>query len=593
MPLIEFTRVQAYLGARILFTVDAARLEPRRRVALIGPNGVGKSTFLRAIAASHGAPAAAMPQTPVALRGAITFVRGLSLGSLPQEVPADGPPPAPSVRTAWCIPDLPVAALSGGLRTRAALGAVLAADPDVLLLDEPTNHLDVVGLELLERALRTYQGAALLVSHDRVFLDRVATEVWELDRHWTAQEEAGQGRAADRGATLRVFPGNYSAYRRQTALTQETERRAFADFERKRDHLRTAVQRQREWTAKAFAAAGVRDPNAQRLAKKAAKKGKAYERRLARDLGAAPPKPWERDRVAMPTAGSAFHGAWLATADGLGIGPLGPGGPVVVRSVRFNLASRARVALIGPNGGGKTTLLRTLAAEVAPCEGHFWRSPAVRTAFVQQGRDELPGAATAIEAIAAADVGPNDASDSRHHNGPHSPTARIRSVCAALGLRGERATAPVAALSGGERTALALARALLSGANLLLLDEPTNHLDLWMREAVEAALTEYPGAVVLATHDRWLLEHWAEDVWHVAAGRLSTARRAPPAVEEDTPVGGTGAATGRLATQMRLAELTAQLANPRVANTPARRAGIEREIERLVQEARLREDGRP
>lgn len=574
----QITGLTAHVGARPLFAIEEARLAPGVRAAVIGPNGVGKTTLIQAIwnAHAHGrdniAPPS-VPDGPLVLAGAITVRRGALVRYVPQEGPVDGPPPASGVRAAWGLPERPLGEMSAGQRTRAALGAALVAAPDLMLLDEPSNHLDTDGLQRLEAALARFGGAVLMVTHDRMLIERAATEVWELDRPW-----------GEAGARLRVYPGGYSAYRRQAAIETGTEQRSYDDWDERRRRLEEAVVRQREWASRAFAAASVRAPHAQRLAAKAAKRGKAYEKRLERLAGEAPAKPWEREAVALPVRGTAAAGGRLLRAEDLAVAPAGGSGVVLRCSGPLEVRPRARVALLGANGAGKTTLLRTLAGERAPAGGRVWRSPAARVSLSGTQQEALGSGSTPLEVLTAAAGGvPQDG----------------RAAAAALRLRGDRALGPIGACSGGERSAIALACALLGEANLLLLDEPTNHLDLWLREAVEAALGEFPGAVVLATHDRWLVEHWADEVWRVEGGVLRAAGvDAVGAGQEARGAGGraqraagvdaagdergAGVDAAVLARQMRLAELTGRLADPRLRRRPEERAAIEAQLEELV-----------
>ncbi len=487
MSLVSVASLVATIGARTLFTVTDARLEARDRVALVGPNGVGKSTLLGAMARAAGELPATAEETAVALVGCITVRRALTVRYLGQEPPRQGPVPGPEVRSLFALPALPPASMSGGMRTRAALGLVIAARPDLLLLDEPTNHLDREWTDALGAMLASYPGAVLVVSHDRAFLDRVATEVWELDRPWQPE-----------GATLRRYPGNYSAYRAQAGAAAERARQAYEDDRRGLLHLRESARRQRAWSERASAHAGVRDPYAQKKAKKMAQKATAANRRLERAEALAAAKPWQRDAVALPSVGQAFGGRLVLTAEGLVAGHDTP----VVRLESAAVRPHDRIALTGPNGSGKTTLLRTLAGELAPLVGRLWRSPGVVAAVVGQER-ELPGPGrSALELMARAGSGAD----------------RARAIAAALGLRGERADVPLDALSGGERTAVALALALTGGAHVLFLDEPTNHLDLDLRQAVETTLAAFEGAVVMASHDRWLLDQGGWRVWRLERG---------------------------------------------------------------------------
>jgi ATPase subunit of ABC transporter with duplicated ATPase domains len=489
MALVRLSRVTASIGARQVFTVDAASLEAGQRVGLVGPNGVGKSTLLSAVWRQVGG--APEPDGAVRLGGRIEVRRGVRAAYVPQVHTVAPPAPSAVERARWSVPSGAWETLSGGQRTRWALAVAFALRADLLILDEPTNHLDAPGMEMLDRAVSAHPGAVLAVSHDRQFLERAVTEIWELDRPWQPQ-----------GATLRRFSGSWSDYRREAERLALTAQRAHRDDARRIAHLRDAADRQRHFAAEAFAHAGVRDPYAQRGARLMARKAKAAARRLAQAEERAAPKPWRRDAVGLPVSGTGFGGRALVAADGLRVGH---GGEALLVCPPMVVQPRARIAVVGPNGAGKTALLRTLARDLGPVAGTVWHSPGARPAFVGQERE-----GPAPTAPAAALLGAED----RHGD--------ARTIAAELGLRGERSDVPFAHLSGGERTAVALAMALVAGANLLFLDEPTNHLDLYAREAVERALAQFPGAVVMTSHDRWLVGHWAQATWRVEAGRPGT-----------------------------------------------------------------------
>ena len=395
-----------------------------------------------------------------------------------------------------------VSLLSGGQKARVGLAALTLARFDVFCLDEPTNDLDLDGLALLEQFVADTvkrPAAVVVVSHDRVFLENVTTDIVELD-------------AVERRAT--PFGGGFSAFLHERELTRRHAQEAYDDYSSRHGDLLSRARTTREWADK-----GVRksradlkkkgaDPDkigrnakaetSEKQAGKASRLEKAAERL---DVVPEPRKVWElRYAIAdAPRSGSIVvttRGAHLRRGDFT----LGP--------IDVDLAYGDRVALTGPNGSGKTTLLSMLLGRTAPDAGAVHLGRGVVVGELDQGRVPTEGEATLVDAFLAWY--------------PDSTIADVRTLLAKFGLSGDDVARPARLLSPGERTRATLARFQHDGVNLLVLDEPTNHLDLVAIEQLEAALTTYPGTLLLVSHDRRLLD--AVSVtrrWHLDSGHLS------------------------------------------------------------------------
>lgn len=390
------------------------------------------------------------------------------------------------------------ATLSGGQKTRLALALVLLSDPQFLLLDEPTNHLDIEMLEWLEDWLRGFPGGALIVSHDRTFLDRTVTRILDLD---------------PQTQTMRDYAGNYSDYLEQYLNEREKQWDAYKDqvYEirrMKQDIARAKAQAaDTERRVKSVSVGGIKEGKDHylRLAKKVARKGKSREKKLDRYLESderveRPKQSWQ---MKLNFADSAHLGRDVLTIADLTIGysldvPL-------LRDLNLQVQSGQRVVLTGMNGIGKSTLLRTVVGEIRPLSGKIRLGSSVKLGYMAQEQERLDPASTALETIRQ--TAPLNQTDARSflHYFLFSDDDPLR---------------PIAQLSYGERARLSLALLVAQGCNVLLLDEPINHLDIPSRSQFEQALTQFEGTVLAVVHDRYFIERFATDVWVVVGDRI-------------------------------------------------------------------------
>ncbi|MCY4553929.1 MAG: ABC-F family ATP-binding cassette domain-containing protein [Candidatus Poribacteria bacterium] len=351
--------------------------------------------------------------------------------------------------------NLPIRVLSGGQKSRATLAKLLLEAPDLLLFDEPTNHLDIRGIEWLENYLNIeYNGAVLVVSHDRYFLDKVVRKVWELAEH-----------------QIKIFRGNYSKYVETKSVEKLVGARAFkkqqAFIEHEEEFIRLNI-------------AGQRTREAQGRRKKLARlerveKPKADARTLK--LNFTPETRGGNDILRCKNVGKAF------------------GEKAIFKDLNFEVYRGDVVGIVGANGTGKTTLFRMILGEESATEGEMWVGPTLKFGYYTQ---ELEGLNPDNEII-----------DEIWGLRPQQTHGEIRSFLGKFLFSGDDVFKRIGNLSGGEQSRVLLAKLLLANANVLLLDEPTNHLDIPAREALEAALAEYPATLFIISHDRYLLNSLA------------------------------------------------------------------------------------
>ena len=359
---------------------------------------------------------------------------------------------------------------SGGERTRAALATALLGDPDILVLDEPTNYLDFNGLEWLEGFLSTFRNAFIVVSHDRYFLDRVVTEIWEIDR-----------------ARMKTFPGNYSKYK---ILKAEENERLSKEYRKQQEHIR----REEYFIARYHA--GQRSKEA---------RGRAKRLDKINIIDA----PAVEETVAIRSSEATRTGEIVLRTTDLEVGFTdSEGGKVTLFEVPDTEIHRGTTtAIIGNNGIGKTTLLKTLLSDIPALEGKSSLGHNVKTGYFRQGSDEIPPNLTVMEALLQI---------------KNLPIGEARGFLARFLFRGEEIFEKVSSLSGGERGRLALARLLILEPNVLILDEPTTHLDIQSREALEEMLTDFRGTILFVTHDRHLISLLANNLWIIHDGKVDT-----------------------------------------------------------------------
>ncbi len=503
MSLLVIRDLTLRIAGRTLLDGASLSVEAGRRIGLVGRNGVGKSTLLRAIGgeiapdggeirlASRARLGQVRQQAPSGEASLIDIVLAADterlallaeaetaaperLGEIHDRlatIDADSAPARAAAILAGLGFDagqqvLPVGSFSGGWRMRVALAAALFANPDLLLLDEPTNHLDLEATLWLEGWLARFPGAALVVSHDRFLLDRCVEAIAHLDR----------GR-------ITLTPGGYDEFVRIRTEQAMQQARAAERVAAQKAHMQEFVDRFRYKASKA---------------RQAQARLKAIER-LPQIESVVEDAP---TRFAFPEP--AALAPPMLTLDRVSVGY---DGKPVLRGLSARIDMEDRIALLGPNGNGKSTLAKLLAGRLEALSGTVFRGAKLRVGyFAQHQEEELEGAESPIDHMARAL--------------PRATPSQVRAQLARFGLDADRAETRVDSLSGGERARLLLALATREAPHLLILDEPTNHLDIDAREAMVRALTDFSGAVLLISHDPHLVELVADRLWLVADGTV-------------------------------------------------------------------------
>ena len=350
-----------------------------------------------------------------------------------------------------------ISTLSGGEKTRLALACLLLEKPDLLFLDEPTNHLDIGTLKWLEQYLKGYKGTIIMVSHDRYFLDQMATRIFEVEHH-----------------KLHSYEGNYSAFAEKKRAIREAQLRAY-------NKQQTEIRRQEDMIRR------FKERGTEKLAKRAASREKMLEHmeRIERpeaELG----KMKLHFRQEYQSGNDVLFAEGLAKSFGFGVSRR-----ELFENVNFDIKRGERICIVGPNGVGKTTLLRIMMEELSPADGYLKIGHNVKFGYYDQGQLLLNDASTVMDEV--------------HDSYRLYKDSEIRGILGRFLFQNDQVFLQVGSLSGGEKARLALLKLMMSGANVLVLDEPTNHLDIDSKEIFEDALLEYPGTVIVVSHDRYFL----------------------------------------------------------------------------------------
>ena len=420
-------------------------LEDKEKAAIVGINGSGKTTLLRCILGIEEAD-----------EGSIAFSKEKKMDYLAQQH-ADIETENDDYET-----------LSGGQKTRKRLEEILQEKPDLLILDEPTNHLDIGSIQWLEKVLKRYDGAVLLVSHDRYFLDRIVTKVIDLER-----------------GKVRMYQGNYSAYAEKKRQLREAEWKAFQNQQAEIKHQEAVIEKLKQFNREKSIK---RAESREKMLLKVERLEKPEELENEMKLLFSPRESSGNDVLMAKELGKSYDGKRLFSHG------------------TFSLQKGEHVALIGDNGTGKTTLLKILNGLIRADEGEFRLGSKVKIAYYDQEHAVLHMEKTLFEEI--------------QDSYPEMNNTKVRNVLAAFLFTGDDVYKRIQDLSGGEQGRVSLAKLMLSDANFLILDEPTNHLDIQGKEVLEEAVRNYEGTVLYVSHDRYFINKTATRIIELFSNRF-------------------------------------------------------------------------
>ena len=420
-------------------------LEDKEKAAIVGINGSGKTTLLRCILGIEEAD-----------EGSIAFSKEKKMDYLAQQH-ADIEAENEDYDT-----------LSGGQKTRKRLEEILQEKPDLLILDEPTNHLDIGSIQWLEKVLKRYDGAVLLVSHDRYFLDKIVTKVIDLER-----------------GKVRMYQGNYSAYAEKKRQIREAEWKAFQNQQAEIKHQEAVIEKLKQFNREKSIK---RAESREKMLEKVERLEKPEEIENEMKLLFSPRESSGNDVLMAKDLGKSYDGRRLFSHG------------------TFSLQRGEHVALIGDNGTGKTTLLKILNGLIQADEGEFRLGSKVKIAYYDQEHAVLHMEKTLFEEI--------------QDTYPEMNNTKVRNVLAAFLFTGDDVYKRIQDLSGGEQGRVSLAKLMLSDANFLILDEPTNHLDIQGKEVLEEAIRNYEGTVLYVSHDRYFINKTATRIIELFSNRF-------------------------------------------------------------------------
>ena len=435
---------KAYVGKTVLKDVSF-HLEDKEKAAIVGVNGSGKTTLLRCILGIEEAD-----------EGSIAFSKEKKMDYLAQQH-ADIETENEDYDT-----------LSGGQKTRKRLEEILQEKPDLLILDEPTNHLDIGSIQWLEKVLKRYDGAVLLVSHDRYFLDRIVTKVIDLER-----------------GKVRMYQGNYSAYAEKKRQLREAEWKAFQNQQAEIKHQEAVIEKLKQFNREKSIK---RAESREKMLLKVERLEKPEELENEMKLLFSPRESSGNDVLMAKELGKSYDGKRLFSHG------------------TFSLQKGEHVALIGDNGTGKTTLLKILNGLIQADEGEFRLGSKVKIAYYDQEHAVLNMEKTLFDEI--------------QDSYPDMNNTKVRNVLAAFLFTGDDVYKRIQDLSGGEQGRVSLAKLMLSDANFLILDEPTNHLDIQGKEVLEEAIRNYEGTVLYVSHDRYCINKTATRIIELFSNRF-------------------------------------------------------------------------